>query len=107
RVQNARATIHQVADEDGLAALGVSVGPVAPVGRIAIQCCRPIAELLEQGFKLVAAAVKVPDDVEGTVFLPLVVPEWYPLDRGRFDLLGAGQHEHVTEAFPSEATQGA
>src|SRR5262249_31189700 len=67
----------------------------------------PVAQLLEQGFKFIAAAVNVSDDVEGAVFLPLVVPQRHPLDHRRFDLLGGLQHEHMAEAFTTEATEGA
>jgi hypothetical protein len=51
--------------------------------------------------------MNVPDDVEGAVFLPLVVPEWHPLDCGCFDFLGALQHEHMAKPFFSQATEGA
>ena len=75
--------------------------PVCPrPGILHADCRRQVAELLEQGFKLIAAAVNVADDVEGAMFLPFVIPQRHSLDRGRFDLLGAFQHKDMAEAFP-------
>ena len=54
---------------------------------------------------LVAGPLSLRFGVEGAVLLPLVVPQRHPLDRGRFDLLGALQHEHMAEAFPTEAAK--
>ena len=40
------------------------------------------------------------------MLLPPVIPQRNSLDRGRFDLFGAFQHENMAEAFPSKATKG-
>jgi hypothetical protein len=42
--------------------------------------------------QLVMTAMSVTDDVEGTVVRPTVVPEWLTLERGRLDLVLAGQN---------------
>src|SRR5690348_1011178 len=100
-IQNARASVDQIANEDCLATCGVSVGTVAPERRMNFQRVRLIAQLLEQGFKLVAATVNVADDVERAMFLPPVVPEWHPLNCSCFDLLGSFEHEDMPKAFSS------
>ena len=81
RVENPWATVHQIAEEDDLAALGMPVGAVAPGRIVAVRCDRLVAECLEQCFQFVAAAVQIADDVERPVVVPLVVPERRPLDR--------------------------
>ena len=48
-----------------------------------------IAEFLEQCFEFVATAVNVPDDIEWTVFIPLVVKQRHSLDCRCFGLFGA------------------
>ena len=71
RVEDAGATVHEVADEDRLAALGVGVGRRRRRGT-----ARPgdrhdlVPEPPEQRLQLVAAAVDVADDVERAVLVP-------------------------------------
>ena len=90
RVEDPGAAVHQVAEEDGLAALGVGVDRPAARRRAAGGDRHGlVAEGPQQGLKLVAAAVDIADEVERPVLLPPVVPERHPLDRGGVDLLRA------------------
>ena len=100
RVEDAGATVHEVAEEDRLAALGVGVQGAAGRGRPA-RCDRHglVPEPPEQRLKLVAAAVDIADDVEGPVLARPVVPERHPLDGRRLHLLGRLHHEDVPEAL--------
>ena len=74
RVQDARAAIHQIADEQGLASLRVGESAVAPDRIILTQQGRRIAEPLQQLLKFVAAAVDIADDIEWAMLSRLVVP---------------------------------
>ena len=99
RVEDPRATIHQVAQEDRLAALGMPIDPAAPDRIVFVAARSARSPAAEQGLQFVAAAVHVADDVERAVLVPLVVPQRHPLDRGRLDLLGRFEDEDVAEAF--------
>jgi hypothetical protein len=94
-VQNSWAPVYQVADENRSAALGVDVVVVRPT-RTGIGKWRAlVAQQDEQLFQLVAAAVNVANEVEGTPFGSLVVPEGRPFNDGRFNLLGGIEDEDV------------
>ena len=69
RVEDARAAVDEVADEDRLAALRGGRRPAPPVGDRASAVDDLVAELLEQLLQLVAAAVDVADDVERAVLV--------------------------------------
>ena len=101
-VEDAGAAVHQVAEEDRLAAFGMDEGPVAPERIVAVQAGLHVPESREQFLQLVAAAVNIADDVERAVLVSLVVPERHPLDDRRLDLLGRVEHEDVPEALPME-----
>lgn len=47
----------------------------------------------------------VTDDVEGPVLVTFVVPQWYALEGGRFDLFGARQEVNVPEPLALERLQ--
>ena len=104
-VENPWATIHNVAKEHHLPALGMLEGAVAPQ-RIVVLPDRHVAQLLKQGFEFIAAAVQITDDVKRPVFIPLVVPEWGPLDDSRLDLFGRLEDEDVREAFSLQSSNG-
>ena len=103
RIRGPRSTM--IAEEHHLSPLGVPEGAVAP-HRIVGLLDRHVAQLLEQGFQFVAAAVQIADDVKRPVFFPLVVPEWGPLDDSRLDLLGRVEDEDVREALPLQTPNG-
>lgn len=89
--------------------VGVLLSPVAEIAeksrlpplRMGVYPLRfYIAEFLKEHFQLVAAAVNVADDVEGTVFLPLVVPEFRADDLGGFRLFRGIEDKDKTKALP-------
>ncbi len=94
------ASVDQVADEDGGPALGVNA-PHRPSGVVPAQ--RP-SELGEQRLQLRAAAVHVPDEVEGAGQLTPVGPG---LLVGDLDVVGglAPEHVHAPEAVPGDLGQ--
>src|SRR6516162_7360284 len=65
-----------------------------------------IAQLAEQDFQLIAAAVDIADDIERPMLVAFVVVERHPFDDCGLDFLWALQHEDVPEAFFGESAQG-
>jgi hypothetical protein len=68
---------------------------------------RYVAELTEKPRQLLAAAMDVPDDVEGTVLVLEVVPERLPFDSGPVDFLGRGEDEDVPESLVLQVSERA
>jgi hypothetical protein len=107
RFENARATVHEVADEHRLSAQRMRVHRAAGKCRAIRRGPRDfVTQLTEQRFQFLAAAVNVPDDVEGTVLMALVVVERHSFDVCRLHFLWAFQHEDVPEALFGESTEG-
>ncbi len=103
-----RSAIHEIAEEDGLAACGVVRVPVRPtVSGRRRRRLDDVAELLKERAKLVEAAMDVADHVERTVVLTAIVPERLPFDRDGVDLVLRLQNEDVTEALVPEAAHRA
>jgi hypothetical protein len=93
-----RAAVDEVAEEDGLPAVGVDRAD----GGVGVVLDRP-AEPGEQRAQLGRAAVDVPDDVEGSVDLPAVVPGPLAHNLDGVDLVGPPQHVDPAEALLAEA----
>jgi hypothetical protein len=89
-----RPAVDEVAEEDGLAPVGVAQRVV-------------VAERAQQRRQLVEAAVDVADDVERPVLVPLVVVQRLARDLDRVDLLHRLQHVRVAEALASEEAERA
>ncbi len=99
------AAVHEIAQEDSPAALGMDEGPVAPERIVAVQAGLHVAEASEQTLQLFAAAVHIADDVKRAALVSLVVPQRNALNDRRLDLLGRLEHEHVPEALMMEPSQ--
>ncbi len=98
-----RASVDQVADEDGRPAAGVG-----GVDRAARRVMRDgVAEAAEQGLQLGAAAVDVADDVERAGEVAQVVVALLGDDLGGRDLGLAAQDVHLAEALALQASQRA
>ena len=89
-VRAARTSVAEVAEEGSLASLGVDERPVFVAD---------VAQSEKQLFQLVAAAVNVPDDVEGSVLVLFVVPHLCADNLGVFELFGAADHVDKAEAL--------
>src|SRR5262249_47865539 len=73
-LEDTRSTVHEVAHEHRLSAQRVCVNRTTGKSRSTWRGRREfVTQLTEQCFQFVAAAVYVPDDVEGAVFVALVV----------------------------------
>src|SRR5262249_2719927 len=95
-VNDPRAAVDQVADEDRPASLRVRVGAL----RTAF-----VTELREQPLELVAAAVDIADDVERAVLVLAVVPERGSLDAPRLALLRRAPLVHRPEGLLAQPAQ--
>ncbi len=89
-VRNAGTTIHEVAEEDDLAAVRMP-----PCGGVITK----VAEGGEQLVELLAAAVHVADHVEGSVIAAAIVPHPFAHDGGAIDFLRRAQQVDTAEAF--------
>src|SRR5271165_6953074 len=104
-LEDAAATVHEVAQEHRPATFGMDEGPVAPERTVAVQAGLHVPEPSEESLQFLAAPVDIADDVERAVLVPLVVPQRNTLDNRRLNLLGRVEHEDVPEALPLKPTQ--
>ena len=104
-MEDAGATVHEVAQEHHPATFGMHEGPVAPEWIVAVQAGLHVAESSEESLQFLAAPVDIADDVEWAVLVPLVVPQRNTLDGRRLNLLGRVEHKDVPEALPLEPPQ--
>src|SRR5262249_4096734 len=106
-VEDARATVHEVADEYRFSTKRMRVNRTAGKSRSTGRDRRDfVTQLTEQCFQFVAAAVYVPDDVERAVFVALVVVKRHALDRRGFHFLRTLQYENVPEALFGKTPHG-
>ena len=94
------AAVDQVTDENGAAAFRR-----AHLRRFA-GAADGVAQLFQQGHGLVAAAVDVADDVEGTVLLAPVIPKALALDNGAGHVVHRLEYGDVPETFALQAAHG-
>ena len=66
-----------------------------------------IAELGEEGYEFIVAAVNIADDVERSGFGFLVVVERNALEDGGFGFFWGRENQNVAKAFAFEAAEGA
>src|SRR5262249_39606379 len=83
------AAIHQVSDEDSFAAIG------RRDSRTLRATFDLIAKLFEQRGEFVIATVDIADDVERTVLLLAVVPEWLAGDLDAGKLIWTGEYKDM------------
>jgi hypothetical protein len=98
RVDDTRAAIHQVTQEDRLASIRMTPRSAAVAN---------VPELLEQILELVATAVNVTDDVERPSLVLPVIPQRLTLDDSGIDVFLRLQHVHVTEALTAKTAKRA
>jgi hypothetical protein len=97
------ATVDQVADEHGRTSRGRCGvdGPAVPV------VGQGVAQPGQQGLELLPAPVHVPDHVERSVLVPVVVEQPFPYHDGPVHRLDAAQHVDLAEALLVELPEGA
>lgn len=100
RVEDTRPPIDEIAEEDSLAPLGMTVDPRVEPYDLGGSFGPYVPKRVQQPLEFIAAAVHVADDVEGTVLVPAVAPQRLALDGGRRHLFGRRQRVEVAEALP-------
>src|SRR5262245_47919147 len=107
RIEDVRATVHEVADEHRLPAQRMRIDwPTTERPQPSRYSGRDlVTQLTQKSYQFITAAMKIPNDVEGAVVVALVVVERYALNRCGFDFLRVLQHEDVPEALFGKSTE--
>lgn len=103
-INDSRATIHQIPDENGASSFGMAVRDMPP-RIVTIDDRLSIAKCFQQLFQFIAAAVDVADDIERAMLIPPVIPQGDAFDRCRVDLFNAVHDKNVPESFPLQSLQ--
>ena len=82
RVEDSRAAINKVSDKDGLTTGRMLIDDIAPPWSWISNGLPDIPELSEQLFQFIGTAMDITNDIEGTMFIPAIIPERNPFDGG-------------------------
>src|SRR6266487_4522605 len=99
-------TIHEIPQENGLAAFGVAYRVAATLRGI-WRRDGLIAQVLQERPQFITTAVHIADDVERSVLVLAVAPDWLALHHRGLDLFWRGQDKDMAKAFTLETAQRA